>query len=188
MMFTSTTEQFRDEINPGERIIWSGQPRQGFMLRPSDAIMIPFSLLWGGFAIFWESLIVTNSGPFFFMLWGIPFILIGLYMIFGRFLVDMAQRGRTYYALTNQRVLIISGLFSQNTKSLELAKLNEININTSSNGKGTITFGPSSPMSWMYVRSGFPGMGRYPNAPSFDMIEDARTVYQQIKSLQREGA
>lgn len=187
-MQENPSDKFRDELNPGERIIWSGQPQQGLMLRPADALMIPFSIMWGGFAIFWESSVVSDGVPFFFMLWGIPFVLIGLYIIFGRFFVDSAQRSKTYYALTNERVIIIAGLFNQNVKTLRLQKLPEINISTRSSGKGTITFGASHPMAWMYSGSGFPNMGRYNIAPSFDMIDDVKTVYQHIKRLQREGS
>ena len=187
-MLENPSDKFRDELNPGERIIWSGQPQQGLMLRLADFLMIPFSLLWGGFAIFWESSVMSNGAPFFFMIWGIPFVLMGLYMIFGRFFVDMAQRSKTYYALTSERVIIISGLFNQNVKTLRLNQLPEINISTRSNGQGTITFGAVHPMAWMYSGGGFPNRGRYNFAPSFDMINDVKMVYQQIKRLQREEA
>lgn len=186
-MPVNPADKFRDELNPGEKIIWSGQPQQGLRLRPSDIFMIPFSLLWGGFAFFWEGTVIASGVPFFFMLWGIPFVLVGLYMIFGRFLVDVAQRSKTYYALTTERAIILSGLLNENIKTLKLQQIPEINITTRSNGTGTITFGPSHPMAWMYSSSGFPNMGRYQIAPSFEMIEDARMVYQQIKRLQREG-
>jgi hypothetical protein len=186
-MLENITDKFLYELNPGEQIVWSGQPQQGLMLRPADALMIPFSLLWGGFAIFWELGVVSSGAPFFFKLWGIPFVLVGLYMIFGRFFVDAAQRSKTYYALTNERVIILSGLFNQNTKTLDLRKLQEININVKTDGKGTITFGPSDPMSWMYAGGGFPNTGRYHIAPSFEMIDDAKVVYQHIKRLQKEG-
>jgi len=186
-MLENPSDKFRDELNPGEKIIWSGQPQQGLTLQPADIFMIPFSLLWGGFAIFWESAAILSGAPFFFMLWGIPFVLVGLYMIFGRFFVDMAQRRKTYYALTNERAIILSGLFNQSIKTLKLKQIPEINITTRSNGTGTITFGASHPMAWMYSGSGFPNMGRYQIAPSFDMIEDAKMVYQQIKRLQQEG-
>jgi len=186
-MLVNQADKFRDELNPGEKIIWSGQPRQGLILRGSDIFMIPFSLLWGGFAFFWEGTVITSGAPFFFMLWGIPFVLVGLYMIFGRFFIDMAQRSKTYYALTNERAIIISGLLNQNVKTLKLQQIPEINITTRSNGSGTITFGASHPMAWAYSGSGFPNMGRYNIAPSFEMVDDVKMVYQQIKRLQREG-
>jgi hypothetical protein len=84
-MLMNEVSHFQNELGLGERLLWSGQPKQGLMLRPSDAIQIPFSLLWGGFAIFWETMAIAGRAPLFFMLWGIPFVLVGLYMIVGRF-------------------------------------------------------------------------------------------------------
>jgi hypothetical protein len=180
-------DKFRDELNSGERIIWSGQPQQGFMLRPADALVIPFSFMWAGFAVFWEFGVISSGAPFFFMLWGIPFVLVGLYITIGRFFVDMLQRSRTFYALTTERVIILSGLFTQNVKTIKLQRLPEINLTTRSNGRGTITFGASHPMSWMYAGGGFPTTARYHMAPSFEMINNAKMVYQKIKQLHGEN-
>lgn len=133
-------QSLRPELAPGERLLWSGQPAQGIRLRVADALLIPFSLLWGGFAIYWEVSVLSMEAPGFFALWGIPFVLVGLYIIFGRFLTDAAVRKRTYYGLTNRRILIVSGLFSRTVRSLELRTLPEINLRDGG-ATGTITFG-----------------------------------------------
>ena len=71
------------------------------MLRASDAFAIPFGLLWCGFAIFWEWSVVSGGrAPWFFELWGVPFVAVGLYLVFGRFIADAYQRGRTVYGIT----------------------------------------------------------------------------------------
>jgi len=92
------TNIFRAELSTGERILWSGQPRQGIVFRNFDIFLIPFSLAWGGFIAIWELFAVGAGAPSFFACFGIPFVLVGLYFIFGRFIVDAQRRKKTYYA------------------------------------------------------------------------------------------
>lgn len=175
------------ELGPQERLLWVGKPRAGLVLRPSDAFLIPFSLLWGGFALFWEYSVVTSGAPFFFTLWGIPFVLLGLHFIFGRFLVDMRQREHTVYGLTNERVFLISGLFTRTVKSLNLRTLFEMSLNERPDGSGTITFGQGNPYYWW-----FQSMGWWQHmsavAPAFDLIPRAKEVYETLRSAQRSAA
>jgi hypothetical protein len=80
-------------LEPGERVLWSGRPAPGLTFRPADGFLIPFSLLWCGFAIFWEASVLRIPGaPFFFPLFGAVFVAAGLYFVFGRFLFRDAQR------------------------------------------------------------------------------------------------
>jgi hypothetical protein len=68
------------ELGQGERLLWSGKPRGGMRLRAQDAFLIRFSLMWCGFAIFWEVGVSMHSDPLFgpglfLRLWGLPFVI-----------------------------------------------------------------------------------------------------------------
>src|SRR5262249_10592824 len=138
-------------------------------------------LLWGGFAIFWEYSVLNSKAGLFLSLWGIPFVLIGLYLIFGRFLADARQRANTYYGLTDQRIIILSSLFGQTVKSLNLRTCSDVSLSERGDRSGTITFGPTAPF-WA-GQAGWPGSGRYAS-PGFEMIENAREVFEQIRTAQ----
>jgi hypothetical protein len=177
------SEEVRRELSPGEQVLWSGRPRQGLVLRGSDALAIPFSLLWCGFAIFWEHGVVTSNAPAFFMLWGIPFVLVGLYMVVGRFFFDAQQRARTFYAVTPERILIVSGVFSRKVKSLNLRTLSDVSLSENRNGEGDITFGPQSPFPSFFSNSGWPGAQQ--QAPKFELLAEAKAVFEKIRGAQR---
>jgi len=57
--------ELRDSLSKDEKLLWTGRPETGLRFRPSDAVLIPFSLMWCGFAIFWESTAFFSSAPFF---------------------------------------------------------------------------------------------------------------------------
>ena len=153
-------------------------------MRAQDAFLIPLSILWCGFAIFWEASVIRSGAPFFFMLWGIPFVCVGLFFVFGRFFLDAHSRARTAYGVTSERILILSGLFSQQTKSLHLRTLTDVSLIQRSDGRGTITFGPTHYMNTIFPAGAWPGTGRYA-PPSFDPIERAKEVYDIVRHAQR---
>lgn len=189
-MLHSTEGFLSQHLDPGERLLWSGQPRGGIQLRGQDVFLIPFSILWGGFAIFWEYMALTQAskapGPIgvVFPLFGLPFVAVGLYFIFGRFFVDAYSRSRTFYGVTSERILIVSGLFSQQTKSLQLRTLTDVSLTQRSDGSGTITFGPTHLLNSFFPAGAWPGAGRYA-PPSFDLIERAKDVYDIVRKAQR---
>jgi hypothetical protein len=171
-------------LDPGERLLWSGQPRQGIRFQSQDLLLIPFTVMWCGFAVFWEYMALNKGGPIFFGLWGLPFVAAGLYIVFGRFWVAARQRANSYYGVTNERVLIVSGLFSREIKSLQLRTLSDISLTEKRDGSGTVTFGPVQPWANMFTGTGWPGAGR--NAPpAFEQIANAKEVYNIIRQAQR---
>jgi len=183
-MWNETYSQIRQELSPQEELLWSGQPGKGVVLKAGDFMMIPFSLMWGGFAIFWEVMVIRSSAPLFMQLWGIPFVLVGLYMIVGRFFVDAWQRERTVYGVTNERIIIISSFFNRKVKSLNLQTLPEITFDDKSDGSGTITFGAVDKLAWLNT-TGFGRRRNQPASPSFEMLAEAKKVYEIIRAARR---
>jgi hypothetical protein len=179
---------FSQSLLGGERVLWTGRPAQGLRLTGRDALLIPFSLVWGGFAVFWETMALrVPNAPVFFRLWGVPFILVGLYLVVGRFFIDAWARGNTWYALTNRRILIErAGAFGKFT-ALNLDRLPESQMTEHADGRGTIIFGQPMPYwargnAWWYVT---PALDP---TPQFVAVPDARTVFDQIQRASRSVA
>lgn len=181
------------ELDSGERLLWAGMPKQGTIFKGTDVFMIPFGLMWGGFAIFWEYMALTmapkaqNAADGFtliFPLFGIPFVVIGLYMIVGRFIYESKRREKTFYGLTDQRAIIVSGIFRKSVKSLNLKTMSDVSLSEKANGYGSIVFGQENQMMSMFMGGGFPGMGGSAT-PQFELIENAKDVYKQLRAHQK---
>lgn len=178
-------DEIRRELSSGEQVLWWGQPKRGFVLRASDAFVIPFALLWTAFSGSWLFAVVSSDAPWTMALFGVPFLGLGLYMLVGRFWVEAKQRARTFYAVTSQRVVIVSGLLTRSVKSLSLKTLSELTLREDSEGGGTITFGPQHPLGFMvHGMPPWPGVGQW-MSPRFEAVAQVREVYEVIRQAQR---
>jgi hypothetical protein len=163
----------------GERVLWSGRPGQGIIFTPRDTFLIPFSMLWCGFAIFWTMTATRTGGISFFALWGTMFICVGLYLVVGRFVLDAFIRGGIRYAVTNRRILIARPWPFRNLTAVSLSQLADVQLTERRGGRGTIRFGQPASL------SGRQGMSSW--APSLDptpqflAIEDASQVFDLIQ-------
>jgi hypothetical protein len=132
------------DLLPGERLVWSGRPDTRRLLVASDLYLIPFSLLWTGFAIFWEVAAVSSGGPtLLFALWGIPFVAVGLHMMFGRFVVRRWLGRRTAYAITDRRAIVVAPTWRgrRRTSFVWLGSYPPVTLRAGRHGRGTLIVG-----------------------------------------------
>lgn len=174
-------QKFQPYLDKSETVRWTGRPKQGLTFQSSDLFFVPFSLLWAGFAVFWESTVIASGAPPFFALWGVPFVLVGLYITVGRFFFEAFVRARTYYALTDKSALILGGWAGNALTSVDLRSLGELNYKPGAGDRGTIILGPDS------MARGIPfARSRYmPNSPAFFAVEDASSAYALIQQQRR---
>lgn len=176
-----SVDAFHDKLLQGERILWSGRPGQGILFSRQDIFLVPFSLMWGGFALFWEYMVLNQSRvPFFMKLWGVPFVLVGVFFIFGRFWLDSAVRARTYYAVTDCRVLIARTAPFTAFTALGLNQIPALELVDEGRGRGTIYFAP--PPIWGRSVSWAPSLDA---RPKFIAVDNAQILMTRISERSR---
>jgi hypothetical protein len=179
---------FFSELMPGETIEWSGQPNPSVIFHREDWLSIPASLMWGGFALVWFLLAIgvlhdgsgkDFSGSVVFPLFGSVFVLVGQYLIWGRFVYEWWKKKRTYYALTSRRVLIVEEVFGRKTSSAMLEPMLLIEKRVRKDGIGIISFGGPVRMKFQI------GSNHYqPKYPTFYDVNDADALYNMALRLQ----
>jgi hypothetical protein len=96
-------------LRPGEQLLWCGRPDPAVVFAAADIIAIPFSIIWLGIAIAWEAGVRAAGAPAGFRDFGIPFVLIGIYLLAGRYVTRWFRKRKTVYGITTERVLIQVG-------------------------------------------------------------------------------
>lgn len=139
-MYTEMNDAYsfaRAYLAPGEAILWRGKPEPGHHFSGQDVIMIPFSIFWCGFAIFWFVTALQNA-PFPFAMFGIPFVCVGLYITFGRFVHTSWLRRHSAYVITTHKVIRKRG---SKIDMLDAKTMPSIHVTARTDGTGTIRFG-----------------------------------------------
>ncbi len=140
-------------LEPGERILWFEQPRQGLLWRPCDWFVVPFSAVWFGFSLIWTAIAcyafysaVKNADHFeipflaMFPLVGFVFCLVGYQFAIGRFFRDAQDRKRTLYALSNKRAFLLLQGETGYLAYVPIARDTEIEHLAGPDGFGTLRF------------------------------------------------
>jgi hypothetical protein len=173
-------QMISSEMLPGERVEWIGHPNPSVIFHAEDWLAIPLSLMWGGFAIIWFlgasgiwNLWSNRPGStfeWFGVVWGTPFVVVGQYMMWGRFVYRRWEKQRSYYALTNKRAMILrKGIRGRSCSSASFDSLPLLDKRARANGNGNISFGGPVTGGWQWRHA--------PRPLTFDDLDDADSVH-----------
>ena len=167
-------------LDRGEKLLWEGAPAGGLKFKISDIFQSFFGLFFLGFSIFWIVMASSMSSNFdrgpgaLFPLFGLPFVAVGAYLVFGRFFWKAWVRSKTRYALTDKRAIIATNTFSRKLQSYPI-------------GPGTrIDYEPGEQATLWFAeeeRRGNKGR-RYTVKHGFEYISGGDEVYRLMRRVQ----
>ena len=157
MTLSEAQFMIQSELQPGESLQWTGVAdagRAALSALPASIFGIPFA----GFALFWITVAYRGShavsksasnpigGVFsLFPLFGLPFLLIGLGVVFSPLLAYFKAQ-KTVYAVTDKRVLVVICGRTRTVRSCTPADIVSVDHRERAGGTGDVIIGTTSIM------------------------------------------
>ncbi|MHB1000452.1 MAG: hypothetical protein ACYC27_14530 [Armatimonadota bacterium] len=176
---------FGSSLKGDERILWSGKPIFKWKSMVAAIPSVLFGIVWMYFTtsffmsqmMFFQKTNPAHKPPFFDILFDIPFFLAGLAMIFGPLIYSKIWYKNTYYAVTNNRVMMLRTGISKKFGAVHIKSMEEINKHTGTDGVGTIVFGSYPMIAYLGPIS------ESTSPPAFFNIPEVDYVYNMIDKL-----
>lgn len=180
------------EIEPGETFVWHGKPELWpfVMMGPLNKfVLVPFSVFWAGFFIFIEVQMIAARSTIGATL-VFPFVVLGLYLVVGRFLAGIRCWKNTFYLVTNRRIIIQTGTLWLRIIRLDLSAVPSVTLQIVRAGIGHVNFAGRPVFDSIYIWQPGPSAGisegRIVKVPGFRYIRQPEWVFRTICGL-REG-
>ena len=132
------------ELSPGEKTLWIGQPIPA-KLAVSTIPFTLFAIPWTAFVLYWTvsagfKYLDFKNPAFYFSLFGIPFVLIGIAMLFSPVFAYRSAE-KTVCVITDRRAIIIRQLLrSFEIRSFRPDQLRNTSTIEDAKGNGSIIF------------------------------------------------
>lgn len=172
------------QLASDESIQWQGKSEKKKMIGYSDYMYIPFSLMWLGFICVWEYNIIVVHYPLIFHALGIPMLIAGVYMAFGRFFYKAYRKKKSCYVITNRRVIETYEDSRLGYKEKELKDIGRMVRFVEKDGVGTLVFDDINPAYIMKLNDGMePFRRKTRKVIGFYDVKDAEQLYELIQTL-----
>ena len=181
---THLEQMVEQELDPNETVQWAAQPRpRRFMA--AGLFLSVFGIMFAGFALFWILTAMDFGGDGFgavdtcFPLFGIPFLLVGIAMIFSP-IWFRKNALNTVYVITDKRAILFEKRWNMNIRSFGPEKLDDIERRQRADGSGDLILARE-------LRWSTGGQHRHSGYRSYEIgffgIENAKEVEQMLRSL-----
>ena len=178
---SSLFNEARSFLHDSEQVLWIGKPCQSAKA-PVSPFTLLFSFFWLGFAIFWTVTATATGGIFGFF--GIPFICIGVYLLYTVTVGNKNRYRNTVYVVTDKRAMIVyHGNRGSTCNDYFLKNFRDISLTHVNGNVGTICF----KQFYDDYDGYYHGRGRHRGRPigyehqtSFIMIDNVHEVYRII--------
>lgn len=149
------SEVLHARLNPGERLLWSGRPQQGLLIVRRHVILLPLIGIWLAGAIMQLLHSFESDATLVEVAIGSLLVAAGIYGLVGTLAMDAWVRGRTWYGLTDRRLLIDAPRRGGGFRDFNLADLPAPRLIQSwtSPSRGTVRF-EIYPPCWKQLRLG----------------------------------
>ncbi len=136
-------------LQPREKLVWKGRPNPLAAASVGLGLFF-FGIFFFGFAIFWTAgasaaawAVRAADGQVFplfagvFPLFGVPFLAVGAWMVSGP-VRNYLRAARSYYAITDKRILIITAGRGYTVRTIFADKINDYERTDNGDGSGSI--------------------------------------------------
>lgn len=139
-MYTDTQDHYafaQKYMTPGEYVLWRGHPEKGNTFTAASAIRALFSLGVLAFCLVWEITAFRQGNSVIMMVFGLPFIAVGLFMLWSSTLRGPYLRNKTFYVITNKKLMLKEG---KNIRFCDGHRLPPMQVKEHRNGNATLSF------------------------------------------------
>ncbi len=140
MEHASQNQYWKALVRADEQVLWTGKPDSGNIFAGVDRNKLSAGLLFAGVGSLFAFPPLFLDGDIAFTLFGMFFVIIGLYLSLGKALRNLFLRKDTLYVITNKKIIRFRG---QHIDMLKAEEMPPPDVIFHRNGNATLVFGSS---------------------------------------------
>lgn len=167
---------FQHELFENERILWAAQPNNRFHFSEYDIFLIPFAMLISTpLIVLGNHLLFSRDSHLFRM--GALMLSCGICLTAGRYFIKWLKKSKTYYLISNLRIIILrNDKYNNKNTSILIKDIDYLDKKIRKNGNGTIRF-----KRFLFLLGAFQNVGldftESLDSTAFYDIDEAEKVY-----------